>query len=110
VDNQLYKIITIFDPTKIKSADVEGMFNNYSKKWGTPVSSIIDNTYEEFSIKGNEQTWIVGTTYISLIGQDYFDNDSNLTDSKLMIEYGLIDPAKRKKKSSLNNMILDKNN
>ncbi|MEI6857218.1 hypothetical protein [Psychrilyobacter sp.] len=110
VDNQLYKIITIFDPTKIKSADVEDMFNDYSKQWGTPVSAIVDSTYEEFSLKENEQTWIVGTTYISLIGQDYFDNDNNLTNSKLIVEYGLIDPAKRKRKSSLNNLILDKNN
>lgn len=106
-ENKLYKIITVFDPTKVKSNDVENIFNNYSKEWGTPVSSPIDETYEDFSIKGNEHTWIVGTTYVSFIGQDYFDNDNNLSDSKLMVEYGLIDPAKREKESSLNNLILN---
>ena len=106
-ENKLYKIITVFDTTKVRSNDVEDMFNNYSKEWGTPVSSIIDETYEDFSIKGNEHTWIVGTTYVSFIGQDYFDSDNNLSDSKLMVEYGLIDPAKREKESSLNNLILN---
>jgi hypothetical protein len=106
-ENKLYKIITVFDTTKVRSNDVENMFNNYSKEWGAPASSIIDETYEDFSIKGNKHTWIVGTTYVSFIGQDYFDSDNNLSDSKLMVEYGLIDPAKRKKESSLNNLILN---
>ena len=104
VDNQLYKIVTVFDPTKVRSSDVEDLFKDYSEKWGEPNSTPFEENYDDFSIRGNEQTWIVGTTYVSFIGQDYFDHDNNLTDSKLMVEYGLIDPAKRKKESSLNNL------
>ena len=108
VENQLYKIVTVFDTTKVRSADVEGMFKGYSEKWGKPNSTPFEENYDCFSIRGNEHTWIVGSTYVSFIGQDYFDKDNNLTDSKLMVEYGLIDPSKRKKESSLNNLILDK--
>lgn len=108
VENQLYKIVTVFDTTKVRSADVEGMFKGYSEKWGKPNSTPFEENYDSFSIRGNEHTWIVGSTYVSFIGQDYFDKDNNLTDSKLMVEYGLIDPSKRKKESSLNNLILDK--
>lgn len=108
VDNQLYKIVTTFDTTKVRSTDVKDLFKEYSKKWGEPNSTPFEENYDSFSIRGNEHTWIVGSTYISFIGQDYFDNNNNLTDSKLMVEYGLIDPTKRETKSSLNNLILDK--
>ncbi len=108
VNNQLYKIVTVFDPTKVRSADVEGLFKDYSEKWGEPNSTPFEEIYDNFSIRGNEHTWIVDSTYVSFIGQDYFDSNNNLTDSKLMVEYGLIDPTKREKKSSLNNLILDK--
>jgi len=98
VNNQLYKIVIFFDPTKVKSADVKDLFKGYSDKWGKAISTPFEESYDNFSVKGNEHTWIVDSTYISFIGQDYFDIDNNLTDSKLMVEYGLIDPSKRKNK------------
>lgn len=110
MNNKLYKIVTVFDPTKVKSNDVEGLFKNYSEKWGEPNSVPFEENYDNFSIRGNEHSWIVGSTYVSFIGQDYFDIDNNLIDSKLMVEYGLTDPSKRKKGSLLNKMILDNNN
>ena len=108
MDNQLYKIVTVFYPTNVNLSYVEGLFKGYSEKWGEPNSTAFKEEYNDFSIRGNEHTWIVGSTYISFIGQDYFDLDNKLTDSKLMVEYGLIDPTKRKKDSSLNKLILDK--
>lgn len=106
VDDKLYKIVTVLDPTKVRLDDVKSIFEDSTKKWGEANSTPFEETYDDFSIKGNEHTWIAGTTYISLIGQDYFDKNNHLTNSKLMIEYGLIDPAKRKKESSLNSLIL----
>ena len=106
-ENKLYKIISEFDTTRVRSNDVQTIYNNYSDKWGNPTSSVIDETYDDFSIKGNKHTWIIDTTYISFIGQDYFDNSNKLSDSRLMVEYGLIDPTKRENESSLNKLILD---
>jgi len=107
--NQLYKIIADFDSSKVKSDDVSVIFNKYVEKFGTPTASIIDETYSDFTIKGNEQTWTVGSTYISFIGQDYFDKENRLNNSKLMMEYGLIDPKNREKDSILNDLILKDN-
>jgi hypothetical protein len=104
--NQLYKIITEFDPTKVQSDDVSSIFNKYVERFGTPTASLIDETYSDFTIKGNEQTWVVNSTYISFIGQDYFDKENRLNNSKLIMEYGLIDPKNRKNNSILNDLIL----
>jgi hypothetical protein len=106
IENQLYKIICTLDPTKVNTDDVKKIYDDFTKRFGEPTSSTIDETYDDFSIKGNSQTWVVKTTYISLIGKDYFDRDNNLNNSELLIEYGLIDPAKRKKESDLNDLIL----
>ena len=106
-ENKLYKIISEFDTTQVKPSDVQTIYNNYFDKWGEPTSDLIDETYDDFSIQGNKHTWIVDTTYISFIGQDYLDNNNKLNDSKLMVEYGLIDPEKIEKNSSLNKLILE---
>jgi NDP-sugar pyrophosphorylase family protein len=107
--DQLYKIVTEFDKTKVSSDDVRKIYNEYEGRYGTPTASPIDETYTDFTIKGNERTWTTKSTYISFIGQDYIDKDNRVTDSKLIMEYGLIDPAKRKDNSSLNDLILDNN-
>jgi len=106
-ENKLYKIISEFDPTKVKPKDVGNIADKYIKNWGNPTSDIIEEEYSDFTIKGNKQTWITRNTYISLIGQDYINKDNQIYDSKLLMEYGLIDPAKRKNNSSLNDLILN---
>jgi len=107
-DNSLYKIVSEFDQSKVTPNDVSTIFNDYVSKWGTAKAYIIDETYTDYSIKGNEHTWIRGTTYISFIGEDRFDKNMHMIDSKLKIEYGLIDPQNNDSPNSLNNLILDK--
>ncbi|MCK5780553.1 MAG: hypothetical protein KAH04_06005 [Psychrilyobacter sp.] len=107
-DNNLYKIVTEFDQSKVTSDDVSDIFNEYKEEWGTPERYKIDEEYTDYSVKGNEHTWINGTTYISFIGKDFFDKNMKMTDSKLLVEYGLIDPKKNDSPTSLNRLILDK--
>ena len=94
VHAQLYKIISVFDLTKVHTTDVKDIFEDYSNKWGKSNPTPFEENYESFTIKGNEHTWVVDSTYISFIGEDYFDTQNNLTNSKLITEYGLIDPIK----------------
>jgi predicted transcriptional regulator len=110
-EDKLYKIISEFNTEKIEINDVKKVFQKYVDKWGSPTPDILSEKYRDFYITGNKQTWILKNTYISFIGKDTYDNDDNLTNSELLMEYGLIDPAKRdemeKNKANLNNLILN---
>jgi hypothetical protein len=105
--NKLYKIIVEYDPSKIDHDTVGEIYGDFTERWGEAEPGVIDEKYDDFSIKGNKQTWVTGGTYISLIGQDHLDAEGNLVDSKLLVEYGLIDPGKRNNNSSLNKLILE---
>lgn len=106
-EEQLYKIVKEFDTNKIKPTDVKKIYDGFTIKWGQSEFNPIDEKYDDFSIKGNEQTWIKGSTYISLIGEDKFNKNNIIEESSLAVEYGIIDPAKRKDSNSLNKLILD---
>lgn len=106
-EEQLYKIVKEFDPNKIKPTNVKSVYSDFTARWGRSEFNPVNEKYSNFSIKGSEQTWIKGSTYISLIGKDKFNKDNVIKESNLVVEYGIIDPAKRKESNSLNKLILD---
>ncbi len=105
-EDSLYKVVKEFSTSKINPGDVKELFNEFSSKWGTPTHSIISESFSNFSIEGNKQTWQIGNSYISLVGKDRFDKEKRLIESKLILEYGLIDPINSEEGTNLKSLIL----
>lgn len=88
-DNQLYKIRVCFNKEKVKSNEIKGIYKKITKDFGPSLAkNTINKKIDSYTLRGNYLKFIPNLdTDIYYIGVDTLDENGNMIDSNLYLDY-----------------------
>lgn len=88
-NNQLYKIRVCFNKEKVKSNEIKGIYKKITKDFGPSLAkNTINKKVDSYTLRGNYLKFIPSLdTDIYYIGVDTIDENGNMIDSNLYLDY-----------------------